>query len=309
MKKAKWFLIGLFLLVMPITSFAANIKPQEMILDFEGQTNHVNTVIYRGVSLMEVKSFSDALGFRVAFTKDKGTKIVGIMDPQRQRVLVLYVNKTQALITENGKSTQLTASFKPVLIQGRTYVPARFLVENMGLTIRLEGDRYVIGHSTEIVAEPTPLSPEPMPSIPPVVPSQPIVQIPQGQEQKTPFYKSDKKIVELDTIVVGNVFMIDAIAFAKEYGIYSSVETGADNRTYLSFSKVSKANLQAGVVIFTLNDPLYAVVDGAGNQSFFSATVPAFAKGDKYFVGLDNLTLGLGIQYKNDNKAVEVVLP
>ena len=135
----------LLVTLLPTLSLAApKQKPVEKVLYYENKANKVNTVIYDGVSLMEVRTFAEALGFELGFSTEGQAKVVHLRDKFSQRVLEFYVKSQSVILHHNGMSLQLTSNYNTTVIDGRTYVPVRFLAESMGYSIDLKDNAYYV---------------------------------------------------------------------------------------------------------------------------------------------------------------------
>lgn len=135
----------LLVTLLPTLSLAApKQRPMEKVLHYENMTNKVNTVVYDGISLMEVKSFAKALGFELGFEAEGSVKTVHLRDKFSQRMLAFQVESTSVILRHNGQNLKLTSNYETTIIDGRTYVPARFLAESMGYSIDLKDNEYYV---------------------------------------------------------------------------------------------------------------------------------------------------------------------
>lgn len=111
-------------------------------LSFNGTNHTVNTLLIGGVSMMEVRSFAEAMGFVLEL--DNGAiRITG----KDSKSLALYPNSTKVRRWNgymSNTSDDLISPVKTQVIGGRTYVPARFLVESLGYSISFDGSTYVV---------------------------------------------------------------------------------------------------------------------------------------------------------------------
>lgn len=104
------------------------VKEQDFVLN--GTTNTLNTIVKDGVSLVELKSFADGLGISLEFDKAASAVIARY----NGGYVSLLINSKSA--KANGEKTELAVA--PIVKDGRTYVPARYIAESFGMNVNYD---------------------------------------------------------------------------------------------------------------------------------------------------------------------------
>lgn len=104
------------------------VKEQDFVLN--GQANTLNTIVKDGVSLVELKSFADGLGISLEFDKAASAVIARYNGGD----VSLLINSKSA--KANGEKTELAVA--PIVKDGRTYVPARYIAESFGMSVNYD---------------------------------------------------------------------------------------------------------------------------------------------------------------------------
>jgi len=150
----------LLLVLSPMAALAGSGEIRLVVNGTEVATD-VPPVLEGDHTLVPIRALSEALGFAVIW--DEAAQTVTVTG---DRVIVLGVGRTEALVDGNPH----TLDVPPVIRNGRTLVPVRFVAESMGLNVAWDPDSLTV--SVSRAAEPEPAESEPAESEP--VESEPV---------------------------------------------------------------------------------------------------------------------------------------
>lgn len=125
-------------IVLKIGSPFMTVGGQKVAIDASGK---VAPSIQNGRTLLPIRALIEALGGTVGW--DSATRKATI--ELKGTTLQLWIGKSTA--TVNGRSTPIDAKDKkvmPVIVQGRTLLPLRFVAENLGLDLVWDGAQQIV---------------------------------------------------------------------------------------------------------------------------------------------------------------------
>ena len=106
--------------------------------DIKNNAYYLDTIVSNNSTLVELRSLSEALSISPEYRKDSNSILIDKKDGHK---VVFFVN-TNKIINTNGETEKLDA--KTIAHDGKTYVPIRTLVENLGSTLNYENGTYYI---------------------------------------------------------------------------------------------------------------------------------------------------------------------
>lgn len=208
----------------------------------------VDPVIIESRTLVPVRFMSENLGYKVLW--EAKTEKVSIQSPYK--TIELFIGKDKAII--DGVSEKMTDSVPPKIINQRTMVPIRFVVEQMGMSIDYDANLNRVFLDTSSVVDTDTIifneskKDDLSETANPVIQSPAIVQ--QKHETKTPEIKKPADI-DNDTTV------IDDILYASKGKLnYSLSKSGIEQDFIISSTS---ENLEFSH--FYINDPQRLVID------------------------------------------------
>lgn len=270
-----------------------------MMLNFGENRLEVNTVIRNGISLMEVRSFANAMNFDLGFAKK--TKSVQIKDNAMGKVLTVYVNSKKATLAFEGSTKNLTSNYKTTVIEGRTYVPARFLLDSLGYSIELRDKEYYVGekgamqlsHESNKNAPQRPYSESDVSKV--------TLTVKYGTDKKAP-----KEEFDIDAIRPknGGPLLVSAAQFATHFGL----DYKQDSPKY-GIAKMHITNVIGDkklTIYFVEGENSYTRSVGEKETSVKIDQAPAFVNLNLY-VSINDLTdsLQLPVQDRNGDNILE----
>ncbi len=290
--KLKKLVAGALAVALSMQAGFAHTSKDSKVLHFDGQSREVNVVVKNGISLMEVRSFADAMGFGLDYAKN--TKAIRMTDKTSAKSVAFVVDTKRAIVEENGSKSNKTSNHKTILIEGRTYVPARFLVETLGYNIELRGDEYYVADKDAV---------------------QMTNQSDKNTKINRPYTENDTKLIDvfieragakkweekqkitLRAIPSGNgsIMYVDVAQFGDTFGhIYS-----AESPKY-GIAKVTIKNIDTNkhvVAVFTEGVKEYQKTVGKAESTEHTRIVPVGVNG-ALFVSLNDLLDGLEMPYR-----------
>jgi len=111
------------------------VKINNKILTFDAKPRTVN-----GRTLVPVAILAKELGATVEWIADTKSVIITLQTKENIKTIYLKVGKASALV--NGMEVELDC--KPVIFEGRTFVPLRFISENFGATVIWNGKTKIV---------------------------------------------------------------------------------------------------------------------------------------------------------------------
>ncbi|MDO4711846.1 MAG: copper amine oxidase N-terminal domain-containing protein [Peptostreptococcaceae bacterium] len=296
--KRKYLLIFTLAILMSTQMIFAQ-GSSRMMLNFGDNRLEVNTVIRNGISLMEVRSFTNAMDLDLEFSKK--TKSVQISDGEKGKSLVLYANSKRATITQEGMSKNLSSNYKTTVIEGRTYVPARFLLESLGYDIVLKDKEYYVTEKGVLQ-----LSHESNKN----APQRPYTGSDVKKVTLTVKYGTDKKALkeEFDIDAIrpknGGPLMVSASQFAAHFGL----DYKQDSPKY-GIAKMNITNVVGDkkiIIYFVEGEDRYIRAVGDKETAVKIKQAPAFVDLNLY-VSVNDLTdsLELPVQDRNADNILE----
>ncbi|MDL2248856.1 copper amine oxidase N-terminal domain-containing protein, partial [Tyzzerella sp. OttesenSCG-928-J15] len=123
----------------------------KVLVDGQAVVFDVAPSIIEGRTLVPLRAIAESLGAEVAWDGDLG-KITLSTD---EMVNTLYIDDVNAVKTDaEGNETAITLDVPPMIIDGRTMVPARYIAESMGAEVGWDGDTQTITIVTDSEAAP-----------------------------------------------------------------------------------------------------------------------------------------------------------
>lgn len=104
----------------------------------KNNTDYFDTIVSNNITLVELRSISEALSISPEYRKDSNSILIDKMDGHK---VVFFVNSNK-VINSNGETIKLDT--KPIIHNNKTYVPIRALVENLGLILNYDNGIYYI---------------------------------------------------------------------------------------------------------------------------------------------------------------------
>ena len=114
-----------YTIILKIGDSSALINDTEKTLD-------VPPFIQSGRTLVPFRFIGEALGAKIGFTQDPKTKLTKTVSYELGSIrIILTINNKTADV--NGRKVQLDVA--PIIVKGRTFVPVRFVSENLGASV------------------------------------------------------------------------------------------------------------------------------------------------------------------------------
>lgn len=142
MNKFYKIFIPLFIAVsIPASAFGSNIK---IVLDEAPLNMDVNPIIVNGRTLVPIRVISEQLGFDVKW--NGSTREVTILKDAYELTLKVGSSKAIGEFDDGfGKErSEFTLDSPPLIVNGRTLVPLRFISEQMGVEVEWDGENKVV---------------------------------------------------------------------------------------------------------------------------------------------------------------------
>ncbi|WP_018922045.1 stalk domain-containing protein [Salsuginibacillus kocurii] len=137
----KGIFIGGFFSFLLFFIFPAQTNALQVTIDGEEQAFEQNVIIENGRALLPMRALFEAIDAEVYW--DQAQQEVSAS--MGEYSLVLPINRTEAFV--NGQVKQLDTAVK--LVNGRTFVPLRFVSQSIGAEVNYEGDTQQIHITTE----------------------------------------------------------------------------------------------------------------------------------------------------------------
>lgn len=106
-------------------------------------TSGVSPVVINSRTLVPVRALSEKLGYKVSWIEAKQQVII----ENQNNKIELVLGKSNAKV--NGTDKKISDNMSPMIINSSTYVPIRFVVENMGLDINYDAKENKITLNSE----------------------------------------------------------------------------------------------------------------------------------------------------------------
>ena len=135
MKRFISIALSVLLAMAPVSAFAIDVRIDNTPLTMDVPASSIN-----GRTMVPMRAIFEALGADI--TWDASTK--GITATKDGDIINLYLNNNKAYI--NGSVCNLDAA--PVTLNGRTMVPARFVAEAMGCSVKWDAKTQTVDIST-----------------------------------------------------------------------------------------------------------------------------------------------------------------
>jgi hypothetical protein len=115
-----------------------SINSNVYIFNYESKTMDCTPIIINGRTMLPARYVVEELGGKVTWeplSKTVTCKLKSISDSSKDNELILWLNKNQARL--NGKDTlvDINSNIKPLIINGRTMIPMRFLCESLECSV------------------------------------------------------------------------------------------------------------------------------------------------------------------------------
>ena len=107
------------------------------------KTAGVSPVVINSRTMVPVRALSEKMGYKVSWIEAKQQVII----ENKNNKIELVIGKSNAKV--NGVDKKITDNVSPMVINSSTYVPIRFVVENMGLDINYDAKDNKIMLNTE----------------------------------------------------------------------------------------------------------------------------------------------------------------
>ena len=107
------------------------------------KTVGVSPVVINSRTMVPVRALSEKMGYKVSWIEAKQQVII----ENKNNKIELVIGKSNAKV--NGVDKKITDNVSPMVINSSTYVPIRFVVENMGLDINYDAKDNKIMLNTE----------------------------------------------------------------------------------------------------------------------------------------------------------------
>lgn len=120
------------LLILSTSLFASNQDDVKIRLDDEIFYGHIKD----GRTLVPVRYISEALGGEVSYDESERKVTVLKINGINKKSLILRIDQTKMVVNGQEKYTDVA----PIIINNRTYIPIRVLAENIGFSVKWDGD-------------------------------------------------------------------------------------------------------------------------------------------------------------------------
>ena len=138
MKKFSALLVCLCILMSSVTALAEN----EVTVNFNGEKKEfdVEPFIENDRTLVPMRAIFEAVGAKV--TWDAATQTVFVFDENKADVkfIALQIGQGTAFVSDEKKSLDVPAR----IVEDRTFVPLRFVMEELGCEVTWDSDTYTI---------------------------------------------------------------------------------------------------------------------------------------------------------------------
>ena len=157
MRRFAAVLVAMIMIILCFSGITASAKSIILRVDFESVDTDVEPVIINDRTMIPVRALFEDLGAVVSWS-----------DAERQvtidyagHVIVLQIDNTVAKIDGVAKTLDVPAT----IVENRTFIPVRFVAENLGFTVKWDAKNYIVdllSPTEQLPAEPKP-EPEPVP--------------------------------------------------------------------------------------------------------------------------------------------------
>ncbi|WP_036729639.1 copper amine oxidase N-terminal domain-containing protein [Peptoniphilus mikwangii] len=134
MKKFINLLFVILILIIGTNVYAA--KPIKIELDGKEIKTDVMPYIKNSRTLVPLRFISEALNYKVDWNAEKREVTVS----NNMTTIVLTIDKTEVLVNGTAKENDVA----PEITKDRTFVPIRFIAENLGVTVDWDKDNYIV---------------------------------------------------------------------------------------------------------------------------------------------------------------------
>lgn len=149
MKKAFWLTALITVLTLALAGGASAAQPKEITvwLEEEQLSFDVPPLLHNNVTYVEFRGLFTALDFEIAY--DAATKRITALSYDEETEIEMTIGSNRTLI--NGEAT--SGQVQPLVLDGRTLVPLRFVGEATGLNVAWDGVERTITMSAPVPDE------------------------------------------------------------------------------------------------------------------------------------------------------------
>lgn len=135
-----------FFLFICVTFPSQGLAQQETQVFFDGQkiAFTTNPIIYNGITLVEFRPIFEKLGLKIGWN-ETAQIVTGVKEGLK---IELQIGENSAIVNNEKKDLQIP----PQIINGRTFVPLRFVSEASGASVNWNGESNTITIESEINA-------------------------------------------------------------------------------------------------------------------------------------------------------------
>lgn len=159
MRRFTAVLVAMIMIVLCFSGISVSAKSIILRLDFESVETDVEPRILNDRTMIPVRALFEDLGAIVSWSEAEKKVTIDYAG----HVIVLQIDNTVAKIDGVAKTLDVPAT----IVEDRTFIPVRFVAENLGFTVKWDAKNYIVDLLSPVsVPEPTPVptpTPEPEP--------------------------------------------------------------------------------------------------------------------------------------------------